>query len=109
MSHYFWLEEKSCLRCNAPVGKYSEFCRNCGQKLWFKCLSCGKYMPVDTKYCDNCNIELKHTVEEKETFEYEILEKGSPFPKKSNFCANCGAKLDSIESLKFCEECGEKI
>lgn len=109
MSHYFWLEEKTCLRCNAPVGKYSEFCRNCGQKLWFKCLSCGKYMPADTKFCDNCNIELEHTVHEKETFDYEVLEKGSPLPVNPNFCANCGAKLNNIERLKFCEECGEKI
>ena len=100
MSHYFWLEEKMCPRCNAPVGKYSEFCRNCGQKLWFKCLSCGKYMPADTKFCENCNIKLEHTGQEKETFDYEILEKGSPLPKKSNFCANCGAKFNNIESLK---------
>ena len=109
MSHYFWLEEKTCPRCNAPVSKYGEFCRNCGKKLWFKCLSCGRYMPADTKFCDNCNIELEHTVQEKETFEYKILEKGSPLPNKPNFCANCGAKLQNIETLKFCEECGEKI
>jgi len=109
MSHYFWLEEKTCPRCNAPVSKYGEFCRNCGQKLWFKCLSCGKYMPVDTKFCDNCNIELEHTIQQKEIFEYEIIEKGGPLPIKPNFCANCGAKLASPESIKYCEECGEKV
>ena len=108
-SRYFWLEKENCPRCNAPVGKYSDFCRNCGLKLWFKCLSCGKYMRADTKFCDNCNIELEHSMEQKETFQYEIIKKGSPSPKKPNFCANCGAELKNAETIKFCEECGEKI
>ena len=109
MSNYFWLEEKTCPRCNAPISKYAEFCRNCGLKLWFRCISCGKYMRVDTKFCENCNIELKHTEQEKQSFKYEVLKKGSPLPEKPNFCANCGARLNDIESIKFCEECGEKI
>ncbi len=108
-SHYFWLEKEYCPRCNTQISKYGEFCRNCGLKLWFKCLSCGKYMRVETKFCENCNIELKHSEEEKELFQYEIIKKGAPSPKKPNFCANCGAKLRNIETLKFCEECGEKI
>ena len=108
-SRYFWLEKENCPQCNAPVSKYGEFCRNCGLKLWFKCLSCGRYMRADTKFCGNCNVELEHTEKERETFQYEIIEKGSPLPKKPNFCANCGAELKSIENIKFCEECGEKI
>jgi predicted amidophosphoribosyltransferase len=108
-SRYFWLEKETCPRCNAPIGKYSEFCRNCGLKLWFKCLSCGRYMRVDTKFCDNCNIELKHTQKERETFQYEIIKNGTPLPKKPNFCANCGAELRNKENIKFCEECGEQI
>ena len=107
MSHYFWLEEKTCPRCNAPISKYAEFCRNCGLKLWFRCISCGKYMRVDTKFCENCNIELKHTEQEQKTFEYEVVQKDSPV--KPNFCANCGGKLKNTETIKFCEECGEKI
>ncbi|GAH86474.1 unnamed protein product [marine sediment metagenome] len=65
-------------------------------------------MRADTKFCDNCNIEFDHTEKERETFQYEIVKKGSPLPKKPNFCANCGAELKSI-NIKFCEECGEKI
>jgi len=107
-SRYFWLEKEYCPRCNAPVSKYGEFCRNCGLKLWFKCLSCGKYMRADTKFCENCNIKLEHSIKERETFKYEIIKKGSPLPKKPNYCANCGAELKST-NIKFCEECGEKI
>jgi len=109
MSHYFWLEEKICPRCNAPITKYSDYCRNCGLKLWFKCISCGKYIQSSTKFCDNCNIELEHTVEERETFDYEILKEGSPLPKMNNYCPNCGSKLSNQENIKFCEECGEKL
>ncbi len=109
MSNYFWLEKKICPRCNAPVSKYGEFCKNCGLKLWFKCLSCGKYMRVDTKFCDNCNIELDHTVEERDIFKYEPLKKGSPLPKIHNFCSNCGKELKNAGTIKICEECGEKI
>ncbi|MFX1553837.1 MAG: zinc ribbon domain-containing protein [Promethearchaeota archaeon] len=109
MSRYFWLEKKTCPRCNAPVSKYGEFCRNCGLKLWFKCLSCGKYMRVDTKFCDNCNIELEHSIEEREVFKYETLKKGSPSPKIPNFCPNCGKELKNAGAIKYCEACGEKI
>lgn len=109
MSHYFWLEKKICPRCNAPITKYGDFCRNCGLKLWSRCISCGKYIRSDTKFCDNCNMELEHTVEEKEIFDYEILKEGSPLPKKYNFCSNCGAKLKGTGMIEICEECGEKI
>lgn len=109
MSNYFWLEEKSCPRCNAPVGKYSEYCRNCGLKLWFRCISCGKYMWADTKFCNDCNIELKHDSVERDTAKYEILEKGSPSPEIPNHCYNCGASLKNPGIIKYCEECGVKI
>ncbi|MFX1501300.1 MAG: zinc ribbon domain-containing protein [Promethearchaeota archaeon] len=108
-SHYFWLEKTTCPRCNAPTTKYSDFCRNCGLKLWYKCISCGKYLSSKSKFCDNCNIELEHTEEEKETFDYEIVKEGSTLPKINNFCSNCGAKLRNKENIKFCEECGEKL
>ncbi len=109
MSQYFWLEEKMCPRCNSPISIYSEFCRNCGLKLLFKCISCGKYIRADTQFCDNCNIELKHVEEEREVFQYKILEKGSPLPEIPEFCSNCGVKLNNPGVIKFCEECGEKI
>lgn len=109
MSHYFWLEKKTCPRCNAPTTKYSDFCRKCGYKLWFRCISCGKYIQSRTQFCDKCNIELKHTTEEKETFNHEVLIEGSPSPKMDNYCPNCGSKLRNKESIKFCEECGEKL
>ncbi|MFX0140015.1 MAG: zinc ribbon domain-containing protein [Candidatus Hodarchaeota archaeon] len=109
MSRYFWLEKKTCPRCNAPVSKYGESCRKCGLKLWFKCLSCGKYMRVDTKFCDNCNIELEHTIEEREIFKYKASKKSSPLPEKPNFCSNCGIEIKNPETIKYCEECGEKI
>jgi len=108
-SRYFWLERNICPSCNAPISKYGEFCRNCGLKLWFKCLSCGKYLRVDTKFCDNCNVELEHTVKEREIFKHEPLKKGSPLHKITNFCSNCGKELKNQENIKYCEECGEKI
>ncbi|NVM34123.1 MAG: zinc ribbon domain-containing protein [Candidatus Lokiarchaeota archaeon] len=109
MSHYFWLEKKTCPRCNAPTTKYSDFCRNCGYKLWFKCISCGKYIQSRTQFCEKCNIELDHTMEEKEIFNHEVLKEGSPLPKMNNYCPNCGSKLNNKENIKFCEECGEKL
>ncbi|MFX1596018.1 MAG: zinc ribbon domain-containing protein [Promethearchaeota archaeon] len=109
MSHYFWTEEKICPRCNAPTTKYGDFCRNCGLKLWFRCISCGKYMRTNTKFCENCNIELDHTPKEIESFDYEIIKKDSPLPKKPNFCSNCGSELKNGETIKYCEECGKKI
>jgi predicted amidophosphoribosyltransferase len=109
ISRYFWLERNNCPRCNAPIGKYSEFCRKCGLKLWFKCLSCGKYLRVNTKFCDNCNIELEHSVEQREVFKHEPLKKGFPSPKISRFCSNCGNEIKNIEDSIFCEECGERL
>jgi len=109
MSNYFWLEEKVCPRCNNPTGKYSEFCRNCGFKLFFRCISCGKYMRAGAQFCDNCNTELGHTEEEKETFEYPVVEKGSPPPEIPNFCETCGAEVKHTGIIKFCEECGAKL
>ena len=109
MSRYFWLEEKLCPRCNAPTGKYSEFCRNCGHKLFFRCISCGKYMRAGAQFCDNCNIELEHTEEEKESFEYPIVEKDSPLPEMPNFCETCGAEVKHTGTIRFCEECGAKL
>jgi predicted amidophosphoribosyltransferase len=109
ISRYFWLEKNICPRCNAPISKYGEFCRNCGLKLWFKCLSCGKYLRVNTKFCDNCNIELEHSIEEKEDFEYEIIEKDSSLPKSPKICPNCGTEIRNPAITRFCEECGEKL
>ncbi|MHA2180179.1 MAG: zinc ribbon domain-containing protein [Promethearchaeota archaeon] len=109
MSRYFWLEEKICPRCNTPVGKYSDFCRNCGLKLFFRCISCGKYMKAGAQFCDNCNTELGHTEEEKEIFKYTEIEKGSPLPEIPNFCESCGAEVKHTGIIKFCEECGAKL
>ncbi|MEE9377895.1 MAG: zinc ribbon domain-containing protein [Candidatus Lokiarchaeia archaeon] len=109
MSHYFWLEKKICPRCKAPTTKYSDFCRNCGYKLWFKCISCGNYMRSRTQFCDKCNIELDHSIEEKEIFNHKVLKEGSPLPKMNNYCPNCGSNLRNKENIKFCEECGEKL
>jgi predicted amidophosphoribosyltransferase len=109
MSKYFWLEKKVCPRCNTPVGRYSEYCRNCGLKLWFRCISCGKYLRTGTKFCDNCNIELKHSIEEREAIENNILKKEFPSPKKPNHCSNCGAKFKYPAIMKFCEKCGTRI
>ena len=109
ISRYFWLEKNICPRCNAPISKYGEFCRNCGLKLWFKCLSCGKYLRVDTKFCDSCNIELEHTIEERESFKYDTLKKGSSLSEIPNFCTNCGKELKNAENIEICEHCGERI
>ncbi len=109
MSRYFWPEKKVCPRCNSPTGRYSEFCRNCGLKLLFKCISCGKYLRANTQFCDNCNVELKHVEEERENFQYQIIERGAPPPEIPEFCSNCGAKLNNPTMIKFCEECGERI
>jgi len=108
-SRYFWLERNVCPRCNASISKYSEFCRNCGLKLWFRCLSCGKYLRVDSKFCDNCNIELEHSSEERDGFKYTPLKNVSPDSKIPNFCSNCGKELKNGVNIEFCEECGEKI
>jgi len=107
MSRYFWLEEKVCPRCNAPTGKYSEFCRNCGFKLFFRCISCGKYMRAGAQFCDNCNIELEHTEEEKESLEYPIVEKSSPLPEIPNFCEKpiCGLILYTMNFDSYCKAC----
>ncbi len=109
MSHYFWLEKKTCPRCNAPTTKYSDFCRNCGYKLWFRCISCGKYIQSRTQFCDKCNIELGHTGEEKVSFDHEEISEGSPVLRMNKYCPNCGSKLKNEENIKFCEECGEKL
>jgi predicted amidophosphoribosyltransferase len=109
VSHYFWIAEKYCSRCNVPTSIYAEFCRNCGLKLLQRCPSCGKYLPTGAQFCDNCNYEFKYAVEEKEPIKYEIVEKGSPAPLKPNFCSSCGARLNPEEEIKFCEMCGAKI
>ena len=109
MSKYFWLEKKVCPKCKTPVGTYSEFCRNCGAKLLFRCISCGKYMRVGTRFCNNCNAELKHSIEEREEFEEIYSEKSLTLPKKPNHCPNCGVKLKHPEIMKFCEKCGVRI
>jgi predicted amidophosphoribosyltransferase len=109
MSRYFWLEKNNCPRCNTPVGKYSEFCKKCGLKMWFKCLSCGTYLRVDTKFCDKCNIELGHTKKEREIFEYIPIKKEDSSIELPNFCPNCGKEVKHKASIKFCEECGEKL
>ncbi|MFX1525388.1 MAG: zinc ribbon domain-containing protein [Promethearchaeota archaeon] len=109
MSRYFWLEKKYCPRCNTPTGKYSEYCRNCGLRLFFKCISCGKYMRVGSQFCDNCNAELGHTEEEKEIFKYPKVEKGTPLPEIPNFCTTCGAEVKHTGITRFCEECGAKL
>jgi predicted amidophosphoribosyltransferase len=109
MSRYFWLEKNNCPNCNSPIGKYSEYCKNCGIKLWFKCLSCGTYLRVDAKFCDKCNAELKHTIEEKKAFESKTVKKESSLPEIPNFCPNCGSEVKSRASVKFCEECGERF
>ena len=100
-SRYFWLEKKTCPRCNVPIGKYSEFCRNCGLKLMFRCISCGSYMRAGAQFCDKCNIELEHTEEEREIFNYQVIENGSPIPENPNFCASCGAPM-STQSQHSC-------
>lgn len=104
ISRYFWLEKNICPRCGGSISKYGDYCRNCGLKLWFKCLSCGRYLRVDSKFCENCNIELEHTIEERETFKFEPAKDGPP-----NFCSNCGKELRNAENIEFCEACGEKI
>ena len=109
MSRYFWPEKKVCPRCNSPTGKYSEFCRNCGYKLFYKCISCGKYMRAEAQFCDNCDIELEHSEEDREIFKYPKVEKRSPLPEMPNFCETCGAEVKHTGVIRFCEECGAKL
>jgi predicted amidophosphoribosyltransferase len=109
MSHFFWIAEKYCPRCNVPTSIYAKFCRNCGLTLLHRCPSCGKYLLTGTQFCDNCNYEFKYTEEEMEPVKYEIVQKGSPAPLKPNYCSSCGAKLSKEEDIKYCEECGAKI
>ena len=109
MSPYFWLEKKTCPACNSPIGKYSETCRKCGTKLMAKCLSCGKYLPVGTKFCDNCNIELEHPERDRVIFKPEIIDKSTPLPENPKVCSNCGTELKNPEIIRYCEECGAKV
>ena len=109
MSHFFWIAEKYCPRCNVPTSIYAKFCRNCGLTLLRRCPSCGKYLSTGTQFCDNCNYEFKYGEEEKEPFKYEIIQKGNPAPQKPNFCSSCGARLNTEEDTKYCEMCGAKI
>lgn len=109
MSHFFWIAEKICPRCNVPTSIYSEFCRNCGLKLLHRCPSCRKYLSTERQFCDSCGYEFKYIEEEKEPFKYEVLEEGTPAPQKPNFCTTCGARIKSEEEIKYCEMCGAKI
>jgi predicted RNA-binding Zn-ribbon protein involved in translation (DUF1610 family) len=110
MSEHFWTAKKRCSRCNAPVSIYSEFCRNCGLQLIKKCPSCGKYAKRDTKTCENCNYKFPALIEDKKVFSFLIIQKGTPLPKKANFCPSCGINLiDEKTGLEFCPYCQEKI
>lgn len=109
ISHYFWLEKNNCPNCNNPISKYAEFCKNCNSKLWFKCLSCGKYLRANVKFCDECHVELEHSKQEIETIKLEPVKKDSSSRVIPNFCSNCGKEIKKKGSIKYCEDCGEKL
>lgn len=110
MSKHFWTAKKHCPRCNAPVSIYSEFCRNCGIQLIKKCPSCGKFLKSNIVVCNNCEYEFPALEIEKKPVQYLIIQKGTPLPKKPNFCPNCGSSLiDEDTGLEICPFCQEKI
>lgn len=110
ISEHFWSPKKICPRCYAPVGIYSEYCRNCGLKLIKKCPTCGNYYKSEILACKKCGHQFSTFDKEKRPVEYQIIQKGTSLPEKPNFCPYCGSNLmnEKIES-NFCPLCGEKI
>ena len=106
---FSWKPQKHCPRCNIPISDYSEYCRNCGLKLITMCPNCNQYLQAGTTFCDNCGYKFEYFEESKEKQEFEIVQKGSPAPEKSNFCPTCGANLKDAENLRFCEYCGSRL
>ena len=59
----------ACASCNEPVGRYDDFCGNCGEGLnrsygsaAAHCVGCGSTLGPDNKYCPGCGKEAAPSV-----------------------------------------------
>ena len=43
-----------CPKCDQANREGAQYCLNCGERLFLKCLQCGNLLPLKTKFCDKC-------------------------------------------------------
>jgi predicted amidophosphoribosyltransferase len=43
-----------CPKCQFDNREGAKFCLKCGEKLEFKCPTCGKQLPSEAMFCDEC-------------------------------------------------------
>jgi len=47
-----------CPKCQFENREAAKFCLKCGEKLEFKCSTCGKRLPSEAIFCDECGRKL---------------------------------------------------
>ena len=47
-----------CTECQFDNREGAKFCLKCGEKLEFKCPKCGKALPIEAVFCDECGHDL---------------------------------------------------
>jgi len=73
------------------------------------CTKCGRDIPIDAKICPYCGNDFQTISKEnkvKRIVKDEVEKKDGEL-KKTKFCTQCGASLES--NLKFCNQCGTKL
>ena len=73
------------------------------------CHNCGRHIPLDAKMCPYCGNDFQTISKEnkvKRIVKDEVEKKDGEL-KKTKFCTQCGASLES--NLKFCNQCGTKL
>lgn len=73
------------------------------------CPNCGRVIPLDAKICPYCGNDFQTISKENKvkSIVKDEVEKKEAEPRKTKFCTQCGASLES--NLKFCNQCGTKL